>query len=237
MKCPKCNHERDPFTTVPSWQCPACKICYSKYEAHQKALARADGDSSGTWQPYVANYVSRTDRVIYALLSISVLAYALWGLMRGDVYIPSPKGGWHFVGLPAFLAFLALGCMSVSIGSVVLDHYDMRDNESTYERTQVWLQRAGWLLLAVAFFAGPYAALKEHKSNREKFDACIKPEMAAFRNATLEATIRQTKDREYQFDPDDYLRSVGIQFLKHPEWLTYDILATPRCGKNPHLVR
>lgn len=30
MKCPKCSYERTAIDTAPAWQCPACKVAYSK---------------------------------------------------------------------------------------------------------------------------------------------------------------------------------------------------------------
>lgn len=30
--CPKCSHVRPPDATNPDWQCPACGICYAKFQ-------------------------------------------------------------------------------------------------------------------------------------------------------------------------------------------------------------
>jgi glutaredoxin/predicted RNA-binding Zn-ribbon protein involved in translation (DUF1610 family) len=42
VSCPKCSHEREPGSTAPSWQCPACGVAYAKAAQARDAVDGRD---------------------------------------------------------------------------------------------------------------------------------------------------------------------------------------------------
>ncbi len=71
-------------------------------------------------------------------LSSLLLAYGTYGIYIDDLYIPRGRRRIHLLpdihlhGGPAWIMYAALLCAVAILLSVVIDHYDTRDNEHDY---------------------------------------------------------------------------------------------------------
>lgn len=69
-----------------------------------------------------------------------------------DLIVPVNKRGpaLHLQGAAAVVMFCALLAATANLLSVVLDHFDIRNNELSYRRFAFFTQTLGWLLFAAA---------------------------------------------------------------------------------------
>lgn len=80
------------------------------------------------------NHIPRLDRLWYGLGALALFLYATIGLCIDDIYIPGRRRpGHHFHGVSAWLAYAALLCLIANWISVIVDHYDTRNNEIQYK--------------------------------------------------------------------------------------------------------
>lgn len=100
--------------------------------------------------PYTPNHISFGERVFHILLSLGLIGYGLIGLLTDDLYLPGKRRGVHLHGTPAFLMFIAMLCAAVVLSSVVVDHYDKRDNERHYRLFARLGGFVGWTFFALA---------------------------------------------------------------------------------------
>lgn len=59
----------------------------------------------------------------------------------------------HFHGIPCWIMYFALLAAALNLLSVVVDHYDKRNNETNYKRFAIWTRKIGWGLFILAFAA------------------------------------------------------------------------------------
>jgi hypothetical protein len=82
---------------------------------------------------YIPNDIPINERILNIIISMSFLAYGLYGLYKGEIYIPGKRGdGMHLYGEAVWIMLAGLICGAIVFISVVLDHYDKRDNEHKY---------------------------------------------------------------------------------------------------------
>ncbi len=81
---------------------------------------------------YTPNKIVLSERVACALLSAFLIVYGGYGLYKNDLYIPARRGGVHFSNEPAWLMYGAFVCGCIVMISVIVDHYDERNNERGY---------------------------------------------------------------------------------------------------------
>lgn len=106
-------------------------------------------DPQGT--RYSPNHIPRSERIWNTVLSSIVLAYGCHGLSVNDLYMPGKRGpGIHFHDLPAWIMFAAMLCACANMISVIVDHYDQRNNETNYRRFARMTQIGGWCFFALA---------------------------------------------------------------------------------------
>jgi hypothetical protein len=100
---------------------------------------------------YNPNQIPLGERIIYIILSSIMLVYGTFGVIIGDLYIPGKRRpGFHFHGVPAWIMYGAFLCAVANMMSVVVDHYDKRNNETNYKLFARVTQIAGWALFALA---------------------------------------------------------------------------------------
>lgn len=101
---------------------------------------------------YTPNHISLGERVIHILLSVFIIGYGVIGLLADDIFLPARGGGRgiHLHGTPAVLMFIAMMCATVVFISVVIDHYDKRDNERYYRFSARLGEFAGWTFFGLA---------------------------------------------------------------------------------------
>lgn len=97
-------------------------------------------------QPYTPNHIPVGQRWLYGVVSAVAIAYGSYGIWVDDIYIPGKRSsGIHFHGLAAWLVYAGMLCLSANFLSVIVDHFDRRNNERNYRlfaRVTSW---AGWI--------------------------------------------------------------------------------------------
>jgi len=100
---------------------------------------------------YNPNHIPAGERMVNAMLSSALLLYGITGLIIDDLYIPGKRRlGMHFHGEPILILFIAFLCAAANMMSVVVDHYDKRNNEIDYKRFARTSQVAGWTFFILA---------------------------------------------------------------------------------------
>ena len=104
---------------------------------------------------YTPNTIPTRQRVAYPIIALILFAYGSHGVYVGDLYLPGRHSrGMDLHGAPAWIMYAAIICACVSMLSVVVDHYDRRNNEATYHRIAKLGAYAGWTLFAAAALLG-----------------------------------------------------------------------------------
>lgn len=99
----------------------------------------------------VPNRIDPGTRVLYVVLSSCLLLYGTAGIVADAIYVPGKRTtGTDFHGEPAWILYAAMVCASANMLSVVVDHYDTRDNEVNYRRFATVTQWLGWGLFVLA---------------------------------------------------------------------------------------
>jgi len=106
------------------------------------------------------NHIPPNERKWNIILSIVLILIGSMALMADDLPITGRGfGRWssghsstvHFHGETLWLFFGAVICASANMMSVVVDHYDKRNNEINYKRFARTTEALGWALLWAAF--------------------------------------------------------------------------------------
>ncbi len=100
--------------------------------------------------PYVPNQIPPGQRRVYLGLSTLLIAYGSYGLWFDDIFVPGRRSSMHFHGAAAWCLYGAILCACLVMLSVVVDHYDRRDNEKSYRRFALIGQCLGGALLIAA---------------------------------------------------------------------------------------
>lgn len=117
------------------------------------------GGGPARYQPNVVPRGARWGRTAAALF---ILAYAGYGLFLDDLIIELPTrrrrllaGHWnmHLHGAVAWTMAAAMLCAVAVLLSVVVDHYDRRDNEAAYQRFAAKGAEIAWVLAIAAVLA------------------------------------------------------------------------------------
>ena len=101
---------------------------------------------------YKPNNIPLTERIISVLLSCFLLVYGGYGVYKNDIAIPTKTGVMHFHNGPALMHYGAFICAVLMLLSLVVDHYDKRNNEKTYKVFQKRCGYIGCLLFIVSVF-------------------------------------------------------------------------------------
>lgn len=108
---------------------------------------------------FVPNHISLETRTWYFVVSSLMLIYAVSGVVRNDFYIWLPLGrrsgpmSIHLYDLSAWIAAAAAFCASANLISVIVDHYDKRNNERGYRLFAKVMFIAAIALLVLSLFA------------------------------------------------------------------------------------
>lgn len=131
-----CDHPRTDRTAT-GWVCTVCGA----------RVATPAVDASG----YTPNHIPEGTRVFHILASCALILYGAIGLWFDDLPMPTKRGRFvHFHGVSAWLMFSAMIACCANLLSVVVDHYDRRNNETDYRWFAQVAAVIGWSLLVVA---------------------------------------------------------------------------------------
>ncbi len=102
---------------------------------------------------YTPNEISPGRQIAAVGMSALFLGWATHGVLIDDLFIPAGRGGGtgsHLHGGAAWIVFAAVVCIAAKWLSVVVDHYDTRNNEAAYQRFQtfMWVAAIGLVVFA-----------------------------------------------------------------------------------------
>lgn len=96
------------------------------------------------------NQISRPLRRRYVIQAIAIALYAGLGLQAGHLVLPTKTRAIEINGVASVLLAAALFVAAANMLSIVLDHYDRRNNEHRYESFAKATRWLGWGLVAAA---------------------------------------------------------------------------------------
>lgn len=102
---------------------------------------------------YIPNSISVTDRLCNFLLALAFIIYGSYGVYKNQLYVPSRRGdGIYLSGESAWIMYSALICGFLYFLTIVIDHYDKRDNEIKYFMFGKNVKLIGMILAGIAVF-------------------------------------------------------------------------------------
>lgn len=101
---------------------------------------------------YIPNHIPASERWWYFGLSLLILAWGSYGLWTDDLIVPISKRGRsvHLHGTAAVVMFCAMLAAILNLLAIVVDHFDIRNNELTYRRVAFVTQVVGCVLFVSA---------------------------------------------------------------------------------------
>ena len=105
------------------------------------------------------NHISYDERTKCILFAAALLIYGTIGWFNDDIYIPGKRGrGIHFHGTACTLIYEAFIFGAANFASVVVDHYDGRNNETNYQRFAKVTRIIGLTLLFMGMAVGIFTS-------------------------------------------------------------------------------
>lgn len=93
---------------------------------------REQVDGKDDWK-YCPNKLTSGERSAYLFKSLALIIVGGFGLYNNDLWIPVKRGNLiHFHNDSAKILYGAFVFISLGLLSIIIDHYDERDNESGY---------------------------------------------------------------------------------------------------------
>lgn len=112
----------------------------------------SNGYLRGEENSYVPNVIPFSTQAWHAVISSVLMLYGTYGIMVGDIYIPGKRSkGVHFHGISAWFVYFSFIFATCNLMSVIVDHYDRRNNEKYYQIIAKVFGILGWSLFVVAF--------------------------------------------------------------------------------------
>lgn len=101
---------------------------------------------------YKPNKIPLEERIASVLISMFVLLYGTIGVMVDDIFIPGKRAGQgsHYHGLLAWILYASFLFAIANMMSIVVDHFDKRDNEKNYHRFASVTKTIGGILFLIA---------------------------------------------------------------------------------------
>ena len=111
----------------------------------EEPIRQVDGEGN-----YIPNSISVASRLINIIITIALLIYGAQGIYTDDLYIPGKGGGTHYSGTSIWLVYAGIICLCMYLISIVIDHYDKRDNEHYYYKFGKSIRLIGFLFYLAA---------------------------------------------------------------------------------------
>jgi TRAP-type C4-dicarboxylate transport system permease small subunit len=102
---------------------------------------------------HISNEIPRQKRIWNTVFSLFLFAYGSYGVWVNDLYIPGKRSrGIHLHDVPAWIMYGGMICACLVMLSVVVDHYDLRNNERHYREFAETFKFIGWALFGASLF-------------------------------------------------------------------------------------
>lgn len=101
---------------------------------------------------YKPNEIPRRLRTWYIISSIVLISYGTYCVANNAMYLPAKRRITPLAihGFPMWFTYLAFLSASANLISVVIDHYDRRDNEINYKKFAAITSKLGWFSFAMS---------------------------------------------------------------------------------------
>lgn len=100
---------------------------------------------------YTPNHIPANERMQNIAFSILLAVYGAYGVWVNDLYIPGKRSkGIHLHDVPAWIMYAAFTCACLVMLSVVVDHYDKRNNETNYKLFANVFRYLGWVFFVLS---------------------------------------------------------------------------------------
>lgn len=99
---------------------------------------------------FIPNFVPKKERFKNSLIAVFLLLYGGYGIATGSLLFPARGGALELYGAPAWVMYIALIFTSLKLLAVVLDHYDKRDNQSTYKSFNRFFKVMAWIFFIIS---------------------------------------------------------------------------------------
>ena len=101
---------------------------------------------------YIPNHIPATERWVYLGLSVFIIGWGAYGLWTDDLIVPISRRGdaIHLHGNSALIMFCAMAAAALNLLAIIIDHFDIRNNELTYRRVAFGTQVVSTVLFVVS---------------------------------------------------------------------------------------
>lgn len=104
---------------------------------------------------YIPNQIPKSTRIFNAFVAVLITSYGGYGIWVNELWVPwNRRVSVTLVGFPLLLMFIAIVCAVIFLVTEIIDHYDTRDNERTYNKVARTFKYLGVVLFVTAFFLG-----------------------------------------------------------------------------------
>ena len=112
---------------------------------------------------YVANSVPQWKRLLNIAISVFIIAYVGYGLAVDKLLIPVKRGSLELRGFSAWVMGASAFFLVANLITVVIDHYDQRDNEKIYKKYRSLFYRCGYALFCAALITSLLQHQRDYK--------------------------------------------------------------------------
>ncbi len=123
-RCHSCQYEREASDKHAKHRCPSCKKPY--------LVSYKQAEREGKFNNYTPNHIPLKERLFLLFLGIALIFYSFYGLMNGELHIPTKNAEIAFYKDGILWGGFCLFTMSLALFVSIIDHYDKRDNEIYY---------------------------------------------------------------------------------------------------------
>ncbi len=140
-KCHSCQYVREASDKHAKHRCPKCKTPY--------LVSFKQAEREGKFNNYTPNHIPLKERFFLFVLGITLMMYSFYGLMNGELYIPTKRADIEFYGDGVVWGGLCVFTISLSCFIIFIDHYDKRDNEIYYSFATKGLSILGIIFVCI----------------------------------------------------------------------------------------
>lgn len=96
------------------------------------------------------NFINLKTRIFLAVSSLFLLVFIVLEVAIGYTFVPGKRGGILLSGIPTLMIATAAGSLLIAAVLTIIDHYDKRPNEATYQSVKSFCYRAALVLFLLA---------------------------------------------------------------------------------------